>query len=133
MEKSKKNIPKIKQNLDVKQKAVVGVRQLKEYLYNKRANLTYEEITLLIDEMNRNVMALAYESGWDDRNEIFRVRRSAIHTRMIKAFNDFYNENVGKIPVHIMEKIRYISDIGLLERYYNESLPFDHQVNDLGI
>ena len=123
--------PKIRQNVDVKQKAIVGVRQLKEYLYNKRANLTYEEIDIMINNVVQDTLSLGYESGWEERNEIFKVRRSAIHARLRKAFNDFYNENISNVPVHLMEKIRYLVDIALLNRYFNETLPFDHQSGNL--
>ncbi len=129
----KENLPKIKQNLDVKQKAITNTRQLKEYIYNKRANLTYEEIDVLINNLANDLMEFAYGSGWDDRNEIYRVLKSRRHTKLIKAFNVFYNENISNIPVHVMEKVRYLSDIALLNRPYNENLPFSHQVDDIKI
>lgn len=125
-----KKIPKIRQNLDVKERAVTGVRELKSYLYTRRGNLTQEEINVMINNLSEDLYCFFYKLGWEDRNEVFRVRRSQVHTRVIKAFNTFYNENVGKLPVNLMEEIRFIIDIALLNRYYNENVPMRKQVNN---
>lgn len=126
-----KKSPKINQNSDVKQKTITGVRQLKEYLYNKRANLTYEEIDKLIDNVTKDTLTFGYESGWDSRNEISQVRKANVKARLIRAFNDFYNENLNKVTVEVLEKVHYLVDIALLNRYFNETLPFEHQMNDM--
>jgi hypothetical protein len=122
--------PKIKQNEDVKQKATTGVRELKDYLYSKRANLTYEEINVLINNVGEKIYEMAYQSGWDDRNEIYRVRKSEHLKRITRAFNHFYNDYVGDLPIKTMDQIRYIVDIALLNRYFNEDYTLQRQVND---
>lgn len=128
--KNKKKLPKIKQNMDVKKKAVVGVRQLKEYIYNKRANLTKEEVDVMINNLAVKVYKMAYETGWEDRNEIHKVRKSNCNARLIKAFDDFYNKRIGELPLKTMDEIRYMIDIALLTRYFNTNYNLDMQVND---
>ena len=127
---AEKKIPKIRQNLDVKDRAVTGVRELKDYFYSNRAKLTQEEIDVMVNNLIGVIYEFSYGLGWKDRNEVFRVRRSKVHTRIIKSFNDFYDENVGKIPVNIMEHVRFLNDIALLNRFYNENVPARKQVNN---
>ena len=127
---TEKKIPKIRQNLDVKDRAVKGVRELKDYFYDRRGNLTQEEINVMINNLVGVLHAFSYDLGWQDRNEVFRVRRSMVHTRIVNAFNKFYNENVGKLPVNIMEQVRFLNDISLLNRYFNENVPMHKQVNN---
>ena len=126
----KKQKPKIKQNQDVKQKATSGVRELKEYLYSKRANLTQEEINVLVNNVGEKIYEMAYEAGWSDRNEIYQVRRSEHLRRITRAFNHFYNDYVGELPLKTMDQIRYIVDIALLNRYFNEDYTLQNQVNN---
>jgi hypothetical protein len=127
---SKKTKPKIKQNDDVKQRATVGVRELKEYLYNKRASLTYEEIDNLINDVAIKLYEVAYDTAWNDRNEIYRVRKSEHLKRITRAFNHFYGDYVGDLPIKTMDQIRYIVDIALLNRYFNEDYTLQNQVNN---
>jgi hypothetical protein len=126
----KNKLPTIRQNLDVKERAITGVREMKDYLYSRRANLTQEEIGIMINNMVEVAFELAYGLGWKDRNEVFRVRRSKVHVRITKSFNEFYDKNVGKVPVNIMEEIRFLNDIALLNRYSNENVPMFKQVNN---
>lgn len=130
MKKKQKNLPKIKQNLDVKQKAIVGIRKLKEYLYNKRTNLTYEEVDKMIQSVAETIYEMSYENGWRDAMEIHTVRKHNHHSILIKAFNDFYNKHIGKIAINTMEEVRYILDIATNERYMDVNFPLDQQVNN---
>jgi Ca2+-binding EF-hand superfamily protein len=130
MKKKQKNLPKIKQNLDVKQKAIVGIRKLKEYLYNKRANLTYEEVDKMIQAVSETIYEMSYSNGWKDAMEIHSVRKHNHHAVLIKAFNDFYNKHIGKIAINTMEEVRYILDIATNERYMDVNFPLDQQVNN---
>lgn len=130
MKKNKKNIHKIRQNTDVKTRIISGKRQLKEYFYSKRENLTQEEISIMIDNLVANAMELAYSSGWNDRNEIYSARRSEIQSRGTLAFNCFYDKNVGKVPVQTMEEFRFVVDVALQRRYYNPDYPLDIQVHN---
>ena len=123
-------LKKINQNKDVRKRTISGVRQLKEYFYNKKANLTYEEVGKMIDNMVHQVLELGYEAGWEDREEITNARKSAINMRSIKIFNVFYDRNVKKIPPDILEELRYCMDVMLGNRYYNENYPFELQVED---
>jgi isocitrate/isopropylmalate dehydrogenase len=125
-----KRLPKIRQFEDTKQKAVSGVRELKEYLYNKRSSLTYEEINTMVNSVVYKVYEMAHEIGWDSRNEIHQVRKSEHLRRIIKAFNDFHKEYAGQLPIKTMDQIRYIVDIALLNRYFNEDYTLQRQVND---
>ena len=126
----KKEKPKIKQNQDVKQKATAGVRELKEYLYSKRASLTYEEINTLVNNVGEKIYEMAYESGWNDRNEIYKVRKAEHLNRITRAFNHFYNDYVGELPLKTMDQIRYIVDISLLNRYFNEDYTLLNQIDN---
>lgn len=128
--KKEKNIQKIRQNKDVKARIISGKRQLKEYFFYKRENLTQEEISIMIDVLVGNAMELAYEAGWEDRNEIYTARRSEIQSRGTLAFNTFYDINVGKIPVPTMEEFRFVVDVALQRRYYNPDYPLDIQVHN---
>lgn len=130
MEKSEKNLPKIKQNQDVKKRAVVGVRELKEYIYNKRASLTKEEVDVMIQDVAQKIYELAYQSGWDDRNEIHVVRRADLNMRIFKAWNDFYGKHSGNLPLQPIEEMRYIVEVARLERYFDINKPLDMQVNN---
>jgi len=130
MKKKQKNLPRIKQNMDVKQKAIVGIRKLKEYLYNKRANLTYEEVDKMIQSIAETIYEMSYENGWKDAMEIHSVRKHNHHAVLIKAFNDFYNKHIGKIAINTMEEVRYILDIATNERYMDVNFPLDQQVNN---
>lgn len=131
MKKNKKNIHKIiRQNTDVKKKIISGKKQLKEYFYIKRYNLTQEEIGAMIDNLVADAMELAYIAGWDARNDVYIARRSEVRSRGILAFNCFYDKNVGKISVQMMEEFRFVVDVALLKRYYNPDYPFDLQVHN---
>jgi|GEM_PF-6611431 len=123
-------LPKIRKNLELKQRSISRVRDLKEFLYSKRASLTQEEIQTMVDSVAQDVMEYAYSLGWDARNEIYECRRSAINARIMAAFNDFYNRRVGDVPVKIMEEMRYIYDIALMNRYFNEDLPLIRQIEN---
>jgi len=124
------NLRKINQNKDVRKRTISGVRQLKEYFYNKRANLTHEEIGKMIDNMVHQVLELGYKSGWEDREEIVHARRSHVNWRSIKVFNVFYDRNIKRIPPDIIEELRFCMDVMLGNRYYNENYSFDKQVNN---
>lgn len=125
-----KNIPKIRQNLDVKQRAVSGVKELKEYLYDRRGNLTQEEISVRINTLAEDLYTFFYGLGWEEAMETHRVRKSNVHTRIVKMFNIFYNEQVSKLPINTMEKIRFIVDVALLKRYFYENGTIDKQLNN---
>jgi len=122
--------PKIRRNEDVKQRATSGVRELKDYLYAKRANLTYEEINKLVNDVGEKIYEVAYQSGWEHRNDIHQVRRAELFNRLAKAFNEFYSDYVGELPIKTMDKVRYIYDIAMLHRYFNEDYTLQNQVNN---
>lgn len=130
MKKKDKKLPKINQNRDVKKKAIAGVRQLKEYLYNKRANLTYEEIDKMIQTLSETIYEMGYTYGWKDMLEIHNARKSNHYRVVMKAFNSFYDKQIGKLAINTIEQIRYIVDIATHERYYDENFPIEQQVND---
>jgi Mn-containing catalase len=130
MKKKEKKLPKIKQNLDVKKKAIAGVRKLKQYLYDKRANLTYEEIDKMIQALAELIYEMSYENGWNDMLEIHNARKSNHYRVVMKAFNSFYNKQVGKLAINTIEQVRYIVDIATHERYFDENFPIEQQVND---
>ena len=117
----KKEKPKIKQNQDVKQKATAGVRELKEYLYSKRANLTYEEINALVNNVGEKIYEMAYESGWKDRNEIYKVRKSEHLNRITRAFNHFYNDYVGELPLKTMDQIINLNGLPIIQEFTIEN------------
>lgn len=124
------NLPKIRQNLDLKQRSISRVRDLKEFLYSKRASLTQEEIQTMVDSVIQDVMEYTYSLAWDARNEVYECRRAAMRTRMMEAFNDFYNRKVGELTVKTMEEVRYLYDIAQGNRYYNPDLPLTRQVEN---
>jgi len=128
-----RKLPKIKANLDVKRSAMIGVRQLKEYIYNKRAHLTKEEVDSMLSDVAERIYALAYQQGWEDRNEIHKVRKSSNQIKILKAWNDFYNDRITEITLDCMENVRYIVDIALLNRSFDITKPLKRQVNDHSI
>jgi hypothetical protein len=124
-----KEIPKIKQNLDVKQRAKSGVRELKEFLYSKRASLTQEEIDHMVSNVAERIAAMFYEVGWDDRNEIQKVVKESKKLQIIKMFNEFYNLNINKMPTDVMEEVRYIVDVAIGVDFYDREGTLREQLN----
>lgn len=121
---------KIRKELTAKQRAIIGARELKEYLYSKRANLTHDEINHLINDLAVKVYEMAYENGWDDRNYVTKARKSEMRSRVTKYFNDFYEKYGGKLPVKVMEEIYYLYDIAREQRYFNVNVPIEVQINN---
>lgn len=121
---------KIHKELTPKQRAIVGARELKEYLYAKRASLTHEEIGNLVNDLSEKVYEMAYKMGWEERELIAKQRKSDIHLRIVEYFNAFYDKYGGKLPVELLEEIYYLYEIATLRRYYNSDVPIELQVNN---
>lgn len=133
--KNKKELPKIRQNQDVKKRASAGVRETKEYIYNKRATLTYDEVNSLVNQLVDKIAEYAYNLGWNDRNEIHDARKSCNKMMLVKAFNEFHKKYYAEksVPLQLIEDVRYLVDIGLLNRYFNSEYDFTRQVNDFSV
>jgi hypothetical protein len=117
----------------LKKRSISEIKNLKDFLYSKKGTLTQEEINKMVNKTIESVIEYAYDLGWEHCNDLHRDRKSDLKLRLIKAWNEFYNKNVGKFSSEMMEELQYIYDIEMLHRYFNEDLSITRQMNNMDI
>jgi len=73
------------------------LNQIRKHLFDNRKNLTEEDFDNLLRTLAKEVYTYAYVSGWEARNDIYRVCATQRRLRMRSDYDELYNKHIDAV------------------------------------